>query len=519
MANKPSLSELKSTLAELEALDYLKTYQQYYLFAPYVKQRDFMEMGASKRERLLIAGNQNGKTHVGAFETAAHLTGLYPEPEQHFYAQTPELVALGMAGKDAFPEGWKGRRWKRPTRGWIAGETSLVVRDVQQKKLCGEPGVDAAFGTGMIPKDLFEDKPSLARGITDAYDTIQVIHHKFEVKKGNYIKTPVRDGVSVARFKSYEQGRTKFQGESIDWGWADEEPPEDVYAEFLTRTVATRGMVYTTFTPLKGRSSVVGRFLDEVSPDRGVVSMTIDDALHIPPDERAKIIAAFLPHEREARARGVPTLGSGRIFQVSEDMISEDTLEHIPPHWAKLWGVDFGISHPFAAALILWDKDADVIHLHHTIRMKDGGPLQHAVPMKAFAASVPIAWPHDGNQRGDRNTGETFASQYRGQGLNMLPVHATWPDGGFSTEAGILEMQQRFETGKLKIARHLSDFFEEFRLYHRKDGVIVKERDDILSALRIAIMMKRYAKKVPLGSAVIKPMPGALAQGVEFELF
>jgi phage terminase large subunit-like protein len=46
----------------------------------------------------------------------------------------------------------------------------------------------------------------------------------------------------VARFKSYEQGRTKFQGESIDWGWADEEPPEDVYAEFLTRTVATGGM-------------------------------------------------------------------------------------------------------------------------------------------------------------------------------------------------------------------------------------------------------------------------------------
>src|SRR3954469_9156745 len=173
----PSIADLQETLAGLEALDYRRTYQQFFDFRPYPKQKDFLDLGASKRERLLIAGNQNGKTHVGAYEAACHLTGEYPS-------------------------NWKGRRWDRPTRGWIAGETSLVVRDVQQKKLCGEPGVDAAFGTGMVPKDLFTDRPSLARGITDAYDTIQVRH-----KSG---------GVSVARFKSYEQGRTKFQGETLD---------------------------------------------------------------------------------------------------------------------------------------------------------------------------------------------------------------------------------------------------------------------------------------------------------------
>jgi hypothetical protein len=114
---------------------------------------------------------------------------------------------------------------------------------------------------------------------------------------------------------------------------------------------------------------------------------------------------------------------------------------------------------------------------------------------------VPIAWPHDGNIRGDRNTGTTMAQLYKKQGLNMLPVHATWPDGGFSTEAGILEMSERMGVGKFKVADHLSEFFDEFRMYHRKDGQIVKERDDILSAVRIAVMMKRYAKAVPLGYA------------------
>src|ERR1700722_1032762 len=189
---EPSAEELKEILAGLEALDYRRTYQQFFEFKPYAKQKEFLDAGATFPERLLIAGNQNGKTHIGAYEAACHLTGLYPD-------------------------WWQGRRFDKPTKGWIAGETSLVVRDVQQKKLCGEPGVDELFGTGMIPKELFVDKPSLARGVTDAYDTIQVRH--------------VSGGVSVARFKSYEQGRQKFQGETLDWLWPDEEPPMDIYSE------------------------------------------------------------------------------------------------------------------------------------------------------------------------------------------------------------------------------------------------------------------------------------------------
>jgi phage terminase large subunit-like protein len=475
------LKVLQEKLELMELLDYRLTYQKFYDFKPYKRQKDFLDLGRTKRERLLIAGNQNGKTHIGAYEAACHMSGLYPAD-------------------------WKGRRFEKATKGWIAGETSLVVRDVQQKKLCGEPGVDELFGTGMIPKELFVDRPSLARGVTDAYDTIQVRH--------------VSGGVSVARFKSYEQGRQKFQGESIDWGWCDEEPPEDVYAEFLTRTVATGGMAFMTFTPLKGRSSVVLRFLDEPSPDRGVITMTIEDALHIPVEERARIIAAFLPHEREARARGVPTLGSGRIFMAPEETICEAPLEYIPAYWVKLWGIDFGIDHPFAAALILWDKDNDVIHVHHCIRISDALPIQHAAAMKPIGAAIPVAWPQDGTQR--RDDGKPMSDHYKRQGLLTLPEHATWPDGGVSTEAGILEMDERERSGRLKYAAHLSDILEERRFYHRKDGKIVKLKDDLLSAVRIAIMMKRYARAVPLGGKAAERMAwgeGQLAMGVNFDVF
>src|SRR5262249_196859 len=117
--------------------------------------------------------------------------------------------------------------------------------------------------------------------------------------------------------------------------------------------------------------------------------------------------------------------------------------------------------------------------------------------MKPIGVNVPVAWPRDGTER--RDDGKPLSDHYKRNGLLMLPDHATWPDGGLSTEAGILEMDGRERSGRLKVASHLSDYFEERRFYHRKDGQIVKIRDDIMSATRIAIMMKRAAKSVQLG--------------------
>jgi hypothetical protein len=42
--------------------------------------------------------------------------------------------------------------------------------------------------------------------------------------------------------------------------------------------------------------------------------------------------------------------------------------------------------------------------------------------------------------------------------------------------------------------KHLNEWFEEFRLYHRKDGRVHKEGDDLMSATRYAVMMLRYAE-------------------------
>lgn len=445
---------------------------------------EFFAAGRTKRERMLKAGNQQGKSEGGAFEIACHMTGEYPE-------------------------WWPGKKFERPTKWWAVGVTSLVVRNVSQGKLCGPPGVSSEFGSGYIPRECFKDSPSLSRGVTDAYDTIQVIH------KTN----GVVDGISTCQFKSYEQGREKFQAETLDGIWWDEEPPMDIYTEGLTRTNAVDDAIsFLTYTPMKGMSDVSSRFLNESHPDREVINMTILDAEHISEAKRQQIIDSYPAHEREARINGVPMMGEGKIFMVSEESIMEPGIQDVPPHWAKLWGIDFGIGHPFGAVLGLWDRDNDVIHIHHAFKIADQLPLQHATAMKKDGAAVPVAWPRDGTNR-DQGSGEPLARQYGAFGLMMLPDHATHADGSVSTEAGILEMYQRMVTGRLKVANHLTEWFEEFRMYHRKDGQIVKVKDDIMSATRILVMMRRYARAVPLGSEARKRMRTAVAQNVDFDLF
>src|SRR5262249_58007985 len=82
----------------------------------------------------------------------------------------------------------------------------------------------------------------------------------------------------------------------------------------------------------------------------------------------------------------------------------------------------------------------------------------------------------------------------REQGLEMLHEHAQFEDGSVSVEAGLMMMLDRMQSGRFKVFRHLNDWWEEFRLYHRRDGKVWKEGDDLMSATRYALMMLRHAR-------------------------
>jgi len=200
----PERSNLKLELARL--LDERRRRKQENRlteYRPYERQREFHAAGLESRERLLMAGNQLGKTYSGAAEVAYHLTGKYPA-------------------------WWPGKRWDRPTRWWAGSKTSEVTRDGVQRYLVGEPKDETQWGTGMIPKAAIVDH-SRRQGVADALDSVLVKH--------------VSGGVSTLGFKSYDQGRQKWQSETLDGVWFDEEPPMDIYMEGLTRTNATGGKI------------------------------------------------------------------------------------------------------------------------------------------------------------------------------------------------------------------------------------------------------------------------------------
>jgi hypothetical protein len=222
--------------------------------------------------------------------------------------------------------------------------------------------------------------------------------------------------------------------------------------------------------------------------------MTIDDALHYTPEQRAQVIAAYPAHEREARARGTPQLGSGRIFPVAEETLAVAAFA-LPEHWPRLGALDFGWDHPTAAVELAWDREADCLYVTKSYRVSHATPVMHAAALRAWGDWLPWAWPHDGNN--DTAAGENLAAQYRAQGLRMLADHARFEDGSTAVEAGLMLLLDRMLTGRLKVFAHLAEWFDEFRLYHRKEGRVVKLQDDLLSATRYGAMSLRFARLQP----------------------
>ncbi|WP_292570454.1 hypothetical protein [Mesorhizobium sp.] len=116
-----------------------------------------------------------------------------------------------------------------------------------------------------------------------------------------------------------------------------------------------------------------------------------------------------------------------------------------------------------------------------------------AVALKAWGEWLPFAWPRDGRRETLEGAGVALAKQYAAPGLNMLTGHARFADGSVSVEAGLMDMLDRMQSGRFKVFSTLAAWFEEFRLYHRKNGQVVKLRDDLMAATRYGVMMLREA--------------------------
>jgi phage terminase large subunit-like protein len=457
--------------------EYRRRYRRIDFYKPSPKQLEFHNTVA--RETMLRAGNQLGKTTAGAAQLTFDALGLYfPWYQGRQYLAPPKI--------------------ERPFSflAWAASSTSTTTRDGVQTKLLGDVRQRDGLGTGMIPLDNIVGRPTMARGISDFVDTVNL---RREV-----------GGSAVIRFKTFEMDRKAYQGEAVDEVMIDEDPGDDIiWGECLARLTATDGRILFTSTPMPGRTPICKRFIAQL-PGTAEIRMRQVDAEHIPEERRAEIAQGFKDSERATRVDGEYMQGEGCVFEIPENEIKHNHRPtDFPPDWPWLWGLDFshaGLSasaHPFAAVLACWSRDdGDCIYITHALKLRRMLPAQHVAAMQRHPCwDAPCAWPHDGNNR-SFETGATFASTYTKLGLNMLSGHARFAStGGYEFEAGIREIETRLATGRLKFAEHLVELWEEYRGYHRVNGLVNKVDDDLLSAIRILCMDIRRAR-------VLAPRPG-----------
>ena len=341
----------------------------------------------------------------------------------------------------------------------------------------------SALGTGMVPKSRILDTIRMP-GIPNMFSSVVISN--------------CWGGHSIVGFKTYKMGAEAFMGESKQVILLDEEPPEDIYGQCLARILDCAGLILFTFTPEKGVTEVVKRFMNNRSEGQALITATWDDAPHLDMKMRKQILEALPIHERKMRSLGLPTLGSGQVFPLPEEEISVKPFE-IPVHWSRIVGIDFGMDHDTAVVWMAWDRDSDTVYVYDIYHSSDQLISTHASAIKARGDHL-VSWPHDGNRR-DSGSGVSIAQQYRDEGVKMALTHFTNPpganqqegQGGNSREAGVLAMYGAMRQGRFKVFDHLHDWFVEFRLYHRKDGIIVAKGEDLMSATRYAYMFRRHA--------------------------
>jgi phage terminase large subunit-like protein len=388
-------------------------------------------------ESFILGGNRTGKTEAGAYLAALFATGDYPS-------------------------WWEGRRFDGATSGVVAGKDGKTVRDSVQIKLIGFP--EREMGTGLIPRDrLIIGECKKAMGTPNLYDTLMVKH--------------VSGDNSIINLKSYDSGRTAFEATKRHYVWEDEEAPIDIHRENVQRVFDYMGVVFNTYTPMKGQTELT---LDltkrangqDPSVYKGV--LTWDNVPHITPEKIEIYKGRFPAHEMKARRWGIPKMGSGAIFTTDFDEVLSCKPFKIPDFWPRAYGMDFGWSpHPTAVVWGAWDRENDIVYLYSEHRMKEELPAIHA-----SAIDMRGKWIRGNSETAGTNAsdGKRMIDIYKGLGLKLIKANKQ------DQESNIYRMRQRVETGHLKVFNTLQMWREEYESYHRNEGKIDKSFDDLMDA-------------------------------------
>lgn len=443
------------------------------LYSPYAKQKAFHNSVAPGK--IISGGNQCGKSIAGTHEVAFHATRIYPDWYEGWRLESRIDVVTG----------------KRVCNIIVAAPDSKTLRDSIMKKIVGSEFHE--WTDGLIARKYMVDGSFIkSRGVPGLLDNVQVRR--------------IDGSICTVYFRSYEQGRENLQSITADYVYCDEEPPQDVYAELMARLTATMGHFAMAFTPLKGLTPLVQEYWNQDDSSKELFCMSIYEVDHIAKDP-AKIAqiksnySGLSESEREARMMGIPAMGSGTVYPVSDEVLKCDAFS-IPSSWKRVAGLDFGRGdHPIACVWLAFSPEG-VCYVYDLFKLTRVGDAEIAAQILSRGKWIPVAWPHDFVRSSGISTvgditkteGWKYKDIYEKYGIEFTDCNAKTEEGSTRVEAGLVEVRQAMVEGRFRVFSHLSEWFKEKATYlYKEDGSVTKVNDDILDATRYGYIMRRYA--------------------------
>ena len=456
-------------------------FNQLKYFRPFDYQKQFYATGAHCDRRGILAANRIGKTVSTCFETAYHLTGLYPE-------------------------WWVGKRYDKPVTVFVAGESWQQTAMVLQNELLGTPDskISNQIGSGSIPRKLivFDTMRSEGPNII----SVEVMHTSGQRSR--------------LVFGNYTQEVRNLQGFKLDFCVLDEQPPDPFFSELVTRTATTQGQVMCSFTPLKGINGLVSKFWNR-EPGYEFIRVSWD---MVPEYDlwgepfllnatRRQLERDYLPHEREARIAGKPVMGKGAVFQLR----TWPTYKSGEFDWDTMVGMeqiialDLGlVNDATVISRMFHQPKTGTVWLDRQIivsGLEEANPTNYIHHLKLpHVAGAPIVLPADASTSG-RYTMSSLSIRelFEEHNLNVLKkpiMNPPDPTGKVTNHKsfGINIMRQMMEEETFLINDNCTTFLTQAQNYFVDEHGRFSDPDDCIDSARYALLGCLNGLSEPLNS-------------------
>lgn len=393
----------------------------------YSKQHDKQKEATKAEEaiRALFWGNRVGKTEWGASETARYATNNH------------QFKVIG-----------------EPVEIWCACPSYEVQEETTQKKLL----------TYLPEKEI--EHISYLRGR---------IIKKIRMKNG-----------TVIDFKSYDQGREKFQGTGKRLIWFDEEPPKDIWEECFVRVEAGQQLdVILTMTAVKGMTWVYDEiYLNTGNEDLYVSEAGWDDNPYLTEKQKEQMARGLSASALKVRREGKFVKRVGLVCAWWDRTKHIRHYDSLDKSWTWYEILDGGFSDPAAWLLMGVDRDNNV-HIVNGYRepQLNAKQLKQMRDARTSGLTITRGWIDNDDPR--------LQQDLAGMGMSLSPVEKqageaqSWDD----TLARKLEEYGQIQAGTGKPRLFISDNLVRL---NEKTG---KEENWLVQEIENLVWLERLSKQ------------------------